>query len=175
MPLHELDPDLAKQIEKFARLMVNSASVSASILGMALKRALFGEKSDVKFDNTILDTARERLWEITEDGFHKTLDDAIRGLSGEAECDVQLQLAEIWHDRLERAARAISMTPAPIDSFDTLEPKDIVEGRKQLVFSLKGYCKFGAEFFKALTLDPPEQKKKSDVSSKVKGKEDISQ
>jgi len=86
---------------------------------------------------------------------------------------VQQELVEAWRQRLERATLAIFDDTAPIDSFDELEPKNIVEGRKLLVFSLKGYGKIGADFFKALTLDPPEQKKKS--SAKAKSKEDINQ
>lgn len=175
MPLHELDPDLARYIERFARLMVNAASVAASILGISVKRALFGEKSDVKFDNTILDTVRERLWETTEDDFHKTLDDAIKWLSGDAEDGAQQKLARIWHDCLERTALGIFDDTAPIASFETLEPKDVVDGRKQLVLALKGYGKLGAEFFKALSLEPLEPKKKSGGTSKGKSTAEISQ
>jgi len=173
MPLHDLNPRVASEIKTFARLMVNGSSEAAKILGVSLKRAFYGDKAEVKFDSASLDTPRERLWEITEDDFHNTLDDALERLSGDADGDVQQELVEAWRQRLERATLAIFDDTVPIDSFDELEPKNIVEGRKLLVFSLKGYGKIGADFFKALTLDPPEQKKKS--SAKAKSKEDICQ
>lgn len=159
MPLHQLDPERARDIEKFARLMVKGASEAAKILGGALKRALFGEKAEVKFDNTVLDTARERLWEITDEDFHDMLDHALSELTGDVEDDVQDRLARAWRQRLQRAAFNIFDDTAPIESFGQLEARDIVEGRKQLVLSSEGYGKLGAEFFKALGLDPPEQKR----------------
>jgi CRISPR system Cascade subunit CasA len=178
MPLHQLDPALTKQIEICARLMVNAASVAASMLGISVKRALYGDKADIKFDSTPLDTARERLWETTETGFHKTLDEAIKQTDGNA----QEKLKQMWRLSLERTALAIFDDTVPIESFDIFKvsrqnenKNNIVEGRKQLVFSLKGYGKLGAEFFKALRLDPPEQKKKSSAAPDGKSKEDISQ
>ncbi len=175
MPLHQLDPALVKQIETFARLMVNAASAATSILGISVKRALYGDKAEVKFDSTPLETVRERLWELTETDFHKTLDTTIKRLAEDMEGEAQEKLAQMWRQLLERATLTIFDDTAPIDSFDTLKPQNVVEGRKQLVFSLKGYGKLGAEFFKALTLDVPEQKKKSGAASKGKSKEDISQ
>lgn len=175
MPLHRLDPDLAKDVEKFARLMVNAASVAASFLGIALRRALFGAGAEVKRDKTILETPRERLWEITEDDFHKTLEAALTSLAEDPEGDEQEKLARTWRGRLEHAALAIFDDTAPVNSFDELEPEDVVEGRKFLVLSSKGYGKFGADFFKALGLEPPELKKKPGRASKEKSKEDISQ
>ena len=55
-----------------------------------------------------------------------------------------------------------------------LGAEDIVEGRKFLVLSLKGYGKFGANFFKALGVNPPEPKEKAGRASKAKSKAEIS-
>jgi CRISPR system Cascade subunit CasA len=175
MPLHRLDPELAKDVENFARLMVNAASVAAKILGISLKRARYGPKAEIKVDSTILETPRERFWEITEDDFHKTLDAALTSLAEDPEGDEQEKLARTWRGCLEHAALGIFDDTAPIESFDELEPEDVVEGRKFLVLSSKGYGKLGADFFKALRLEPPESKKKSGGTSKGKSTAEISQ
>jgi hypothetical protein len=75
----------------------------------------------------------------------------------------------------ERAAFAIFDDTAPIDSFDELDPEDIVEGRKLLVLSLKGYGQRGVDLFKALGIDLPEPKGKTRRTSKAKTKAEISQ
>jgi CRISPR system Cascade subunit CasA len=180
MPLHRLDPELAQDIENFARLMVNAASVAVWILGIALRRALFAPKSKVKSDQTVLDTPRERFWEITEDAFHQTLDTALTSLAGDPHGDEQEKLARTWRTCLERAALSIFDDTAPVDSLGELEPANVVEGHKFLAlslkgYSLKGYLKLGPSFFKALGLDPPELKRNPAHTSKVRSKEAISQ
>jgi CRISPR system Cascade subunit CasA len=175
MPLHRLDPELAKDIENFARLMVNAASVAASILGVALRRAVFGPKAEVKADQTVLTTPRERLWEITENDFHKTLDAAITSLADDPHGDEQEKLAHSWRQTLEHTALSIFDDTAPVDSIGELKPENVVEGRKFLVLSLKGYGKLGAGLFQALWLDPPEPKGKLARASKRNSKEAISQ
>lgn len=176
MPLHRLDPELAQDIEHFARLMVDAASVAVSILRVALRRALFGPKTEVKADQTILATPRERFWETTEGDFHQILDKALSSLAEDPDGDEEEKLARTWRGYLERAVLGIFDDTAPIDSLDELEPENVVEGRKLLVLSLKGYGKLGANFFKALgNLDPPETKKNSGRTSKVKSKKAISQ
>lgn len=178
MPLHDLDPDLADKTEALAGLMVDGSSEAAKILGMSLKRALYGEKAEIKFDSTPIETARERLWELTEDAFHRSLDEGLTWLrengGSDAEGKVQEGVAQAWRQRLERVALLIFDDTVPIESFEELDPKNVVEGRKQLVLALKGYGKLGTDFFKALTLLPPEQKKSGDTQ-KAKSKEDISQ
>jgi CRISPR system Cascade subunit CasA len=175
MPLHSVDPELAQEIEQLARLMAGAATTTASIIGIAIRRALFGSKTEVKFDQTVLDTARERFWETTETDFHKTLDAALSSLADDPQGDEQDKLAQAWRRYLERAAFAIFDDTVSIDSFDELEPKDIVEGRKFLALSLKGYGKLGADFFKALGIDPPETRKKPGGTSKAPSKAEISQ
>jgi CRISPR system Cascade subunit CasA len=174
MPLHSVDPKLAQEIEKFARNMIDSATIAASIVGVAIRRALFGSKTEVKLNQTTLDTARERFWETTEADFHKMLDAALSSLADDPRGDEQDKAAQAWRGCLERAAFAIFDDTAPIDCFDELKPEDIVEGRKLLVLSLKGYGKLGVDFFKALGIDPPEPKRKVRRTSKARSKEEIS-
>jgi len=176
MPLHRLDPELAQEVEKFARIMAGGASVAGSILGIALRRALFGPKAEVKLDQTILGTARERLWEITEDAFHKSLDEALSSLVDDPEGDAQDKLAQSWRGCLERAAHRIFNDTAPIESLHELDPQDVVEGRNFLVLALKGYGKIGSDFFRELgNLQPPETRKKRISTSKEKSKGEISE
>jgi len=157
MPLHEFEANMAKEIADFARLMVNGAAAAAKMLGLAVKRALYGEKGDVKLDSTPLETARERLWEMTEMDFHRMLDDAISWLHTESE-SAQIRLQNGWRILLRRVALSIFDDSVPFTSFDTIEPGDIVAGRTMLVLALEGYGKLGNEFFKALRLDPPPKK-----------------
>ena len=175
MPLHSVDPSFNKEIERFARIMVGTAKIAASIIGIGIRRALLGPKTEVKFDQTVLDTARERFWEITEVDFHKTLDIAVRSLAHDPQGDEQDKLVQAWHGCLERAAFSIFDDTASIDSFDELEPEHIVEGRRLLVFSLRGYGKLGVSFFNALGIDPPETKKKTGRASRAQTKSEISQ
>jgi CRISPR system Cascade subunit CasA len=174
MPLHSVDPRLSKEIEQFARIMVGAATIAASIIGIALRRAVFGSKTEVKFDQTVLDTARERFWGTTETDFHKTLDAAVSSLVNDPRGDEQDKLTQAWHGCLERAAFSIFDDTASIDSFDELEPEDIVEGRRFLVFSLRGFGKLGVNFFNALGIDPPETKK-AGRASKAQRQSEISQ
>jgi len=157
MPLHEYDPDTAEEIARYARLMVNGAAAATKMLGLAVKRALYGEKAEVKFDSTPLETARERLWELTETDFHHQLDDAIGWLHTEPD-SAQTRLQSHWRRLLQRAALSIFDDSVPFASFDTIEPGNIVAGRMMLVLALEGYGKLGNEFFKALGLDPPSKK-----------------
>jgi hypothetical protein len=156
--------------------MVDGASVAVSILGIALRRALFRPSAEVKLDQTILDTARKRFWEITEGDFHKTLDTALPSLGDDPEGDQQEKLAHRWRGCLERAAQTIFDDSAPLDSLDELRPEHVVEGRKLLVLGLKGYGKMGADLFKALgSLDVPESKKKRISMSRAKNTVERSQ
>jgi len=158
MPLHDLDPALMQSVQFFAKLMVNGSSEAAKIIGMAIKRALYGEKADIKFDSSPLVSAKERLWELTEASFHNKLDEAISWCRDVAIEDPQKRLAQGWRNLLEKTALSLFDDTAPIEAFEQLEPEDVVEGRKLLVFAMLGYGKLGKDFFKALTLDPPPQK-----------------
>jgi CRISPR system Cascade subunit CasA len=174
MPVHVVSSAaLAEELSQLATRLVDAASVAASILSMALRLALFGSKTEVKADQTVLATPREILWETTEDAFHQTLDTALTSLADDLQGDEQEKLARAWRDALEGAALNIFDDIAPVDSLGKLEPKNVVEGRRRLALSLKGYGTFGAVFFKALWLDPPEPKKKPSRTSKMKDKEAI--
>lgn len=174
MPLYAVDPQLSHALEAFARNMIDAAGKAALILAFAIRRALFGPKTEVKIDQTILDTARERFWQTTEADFYRTFDRALTTLADDPQGDEQDKASQGWRACLERAALGIFDDTVPIDSFDELEPEDIVEGRKLLVLSLKGYGKSGADFFKPLGIDLPQPTQKARRTSKSKHKTEIS-
>lgn len=162
LPLHYVgDETLAEEIGHLASLMIDAAGVTASALGVAVRFALFGPKSEVKTDTTLLEGARERLWGDTDAAFHRLLDTAIDRLTDDPEGQQQDALAMDWRAILERHALAIFDDTAPIDSFDLIPPEDVVSGRKLLSLAMNGYGKLGTELFKALGLTPPEAKKKA--------------
>jgi hypothetical protein len=146
--------------------MIDAAGITASALGVALRLALFGARSEVKTDTTLLEAARERLWDNTDAEFHRRLDAAIDTFADETADDPQGDLAEGWRKTLERHALAIFDDTAPIDSFDQIPPEDVVSGSKLLSLAMNGYGKLGSELFKSLGLNPPEAKKKAAKQSK---------
>jgi CRISPR system Cascade subunit CasA len=162
LPLHCVGDDaLATEIATFASCLIDAANVAASALGIALRLALFGPRSEVKTDTTLLEAARERLWDETDAAFHNLLDTAIDALADDAAEHPQGDLADKWRAILARRALDIFDDTAPIDSFDQIPPEDVVSGRKLLSLALNGYGKLGTELFKALALPPREAKKKA--------------
>lgn len=166
MPLHTLDPEVAVIVEKIARLMIESAVIASRILGQALRRGIFGAKTEVRVDQTLLYAAVERFWEATEHHFHAELDKAADFSVDDPDGVRHDALAQHWRKVLRGAAYKIFDDTAPIDSFRVLEAEDVVEGRKSLAFAMEGYGKLGADFFKALGLTPPEIKSKKTKDSK---------
>ncbi len=172
LPLHCVgDAMLAEDIARLASLMVDAAGVVASALGTALRLALFGPKSEVKADTTILEAARERLWDDTDSDFHRLLDLAIEAFTDDTVENPQGALAEKWRAILARRALVIFDDSAPIESFDLIPPADVVAGRKLLSLAMKGYGKFGTELYKVLALTSPEARKKAGKQGKHATKE----
>lgn len=165
MPLHSLDPSHAADLQRLARLMVGAASDTVHMLSSALRRALFGPNAEVRIDQTVLSAPAERFWLATEDEFHKILDAAPDALGNDPRGDKQEKLAREWRNSLEHAALRIFDETASINDFGELEPERIVEARKILVFSLKGFGKSGSQFFRLLGLDPPKAVRTIDGAS----------
>jgi CRISPR system Cascade subunit CasA len=167
LPLHCVGDDtLAEDIATFASCLIDAAGITASALGTALRLALFGPRSEVKTDTTLLEAARERMWDETDAAFHHLLDTAIDTFADETADNPQGGLAKNWRAILERHALAIFDDTAPIESFDQIPPEDVVAGRKLLSLAMNGYGKLGTELFKALCLTSPEAKKKAAKQSK---------
>ena len=131
----------------------SSASTAASALGIAIKIVLV---ADAKLDSTLLDGPRERFWTDTERDFHNLLNDAITQL--EAGGDAQTALAGRWCQTLEQAALHIFDETVPLDALGVIDPKRVVEARRLLVLTFKGFGKFGQGLFKELGLPSAKRK-----------------
>jgi CRISPR system Cascade subunit CasA len=171
MPLHLVrEESLASAFSRFASILVNSAKIVGSLLAASMRIALFSEKGQAGSDSTILDVPRERLWEETEDKFHRLLDEAVRVLAGEDE-DPDKPLREEWRKTLEQTALRIFDDAAPTDAFGEIDPAQVVSARKLLALGLKGYGKYGQSLFKELILTSLEEAKKRGKTSR-KSKEE---
>ena len=141
-----------------ARDLVAAANVAAGVLGQAVKMALYGLGADVGANTTPLATTRDRFWADTNDSFFATLNDIsmhpIEQLTGERAAG----LAQSWRAVLERAALAIFDDMVPVQDALSNDIKRVVEGRRFLWSTLRGYGKRGVEFFKDLQLPMPETK-----------------
>jgi CRISPR system Cascade subunit CasA len=158
LPMHLVrDEALAQALSEFASVLVKSARVvEEDMLALALRVALFGDKGKAGWDSTVLGPPCDRLWDETNNAFHRMLDEAV-GLLARDETDEQrTKLKERWRLTLERAALAIFDEVAPIDEFDVVDPARIVRARRMLALGLKGYGKYGKSFFGKLVLPLPE-------------------
>ena len=156
MPLHAVaDPDLANRLRILADHLVKAASTAVSALGIAVKSALLD--ADAKFDLTLLDAPRERLWTDTEREFHDVITEAVAQFERN-ERDVEIALAERWRRTLEQRALRIFDETAPLDDFDAIDPRRVVEARRFLVLAFKGFGKIGRGLFNDLGLPPTEPK-----------------
>jgi CRISPR system Cascade subunit CasA len=169
LPLHCIGDDrLANKIATLASCAIDAAVLTTSALGTTLRLAFFGPRSEVKTDTTLLEAARERLWDETDNAFHRLLDDAIEVLSDDPDGEQRDRLAEQWRSILQHHALKIFDDTAPIESFDQIPPEDVVEARKRLFFALSG-----KKLYDALGLPPPEPKKKSTKQDKRSGKGEL--
>jgi len=170
MPLHAVsDPDLANRLRILADHLVKAASTAVSALGIAVKSALLD--ADAKFDSTLLDAPRERLWTDTEREFHDVIAEAVAQFERN-ERDVETVLAERWRRTLEQRALRIFDETAPLDDFDAIDPRRVVEARRFLVLAFKGFGKMGRGLFNDLGLPPTEPKGGRSNEARSKGKED---
>lgn len=169
LPLHLVhDEGLAGALSEFASILVGGAAAVSSLLTVALRIALFGEKGKAGFDSTVLDAPRERLWDETDSEFHHLLDVAIEQLTDDDNSASRNKLKERWRRTLEKTALTIFDEVAPIDEFGELDPGRIVSARKLIALGLKGYGKYGRSLFEELVLPPPEGTQKRGKSTRRK-------
>jgi len=159
MPLHAVaDPVLADRLRDFADHLVKAASTAASALGIAVRTALFGGDAKIDSNATLLDAARERFWADTERDFHNLLTDAIVQLKIVDEGETQTALSERWRGTLEQHVLRIFDETAPLDDFGAIDPKQVVDSRRFLALTFKGFCKMGRDLFNTLGLPSPQPK-----------------
>ena len=88
------------------------------------------------------------------------------------ERDVEIALAERWRRTLEQRALRIFDETAPLDDFDTIDPRRVVEARRFLVLAFKGFGKMGRGLFNDLGLPATQPKGGRSNEARAKGKED---
>jgi CRISPR system Cascade subunit CasA len=157
MPLHALADQTGREgLRDLAQRLVESANFVAGFLVVAVRRALYGDGLKIDADSTVLSSVREGFWDKTENSFH----DRLRTASLRLEMDGSagdLALIELsWAHELRNVALDLFDSRVPLDAFESLDPRTIVDARRSLVLSLLGFGKSGAQFFRAIGLRPPE-------------------
>jgi CRISPR system Cascade subunit CasA len=153
MPVIEpSDPERAKVFVLLLRQLIAGATEAASLLGRAVRRALFSDGAKVPLDAGLLTTLRARFWAETETAFLARVHEAA-GESPDAEA---VRLA--WLRDLSRTARALFAEAAPIDASGAdRRPDRIAAAAKNLNFALNGIGKDGTALFSELGLPLPEK------------------
>jgi CRISPR system Cascade subunit CasA len=160
------DDNINAIIKALARSWVNAADLVANQLVSAVKRALYGEKGKAERDSTVLEPVKARFWADTEQDFYAKLQAAAAEFETKLAEDKD-HLASLntaagtrWLKSLTRHALTIFDDTVPIDDAQNDKIKDVIDGRKMLVFALAGYGAVGGPLFDALGQPPRETKSK---------------
>ena len=141
-----------KDFTLLLRQLIAGASEAASLLGRAVRRALFSDGAKVALDAGLLTTVRSRFWDATETGFLLHVRDA----AGET-VDAQA-IRRAWLRDLSSTARSLFAQAAPMDGTGAdRRPDRIAAAAKSLDFAMKGYGKDGEALLGKLGLPLPEE------------------
>jgi CRISPR system Cascade subunit CasA len=143
-------------IAERAKDFVAAADDVVWALRQAVKTALYGDGTKIGSDTTPLTTARDRFWSDTNDRFFAILNDFSSRPSEEPAGAAASKQAESWRGVMEHAALAIFDDTAPMQDTLSQQVKRVVEGRRFLVRTLRGYGPRGIALFKNLQLPVPE-------------------
>ncbi|MCV0369522.1 type I-E CRISPR-associated protein Cse1/CasA [Filomicrobium sp.] len=158
------DTTCDEQVRELAKRFITSADFAASQLISATKRALYGERGDAKWNSSVFDAVRNRIWSDTEEPFYRTLGIAAKNLFASREnladqlAAIQQEFGSSWRIVLRQACLAIFDDAVPIEDAQSDKIKDVIEGRKMLVFALEGYGPVGKKIFGELSLPLPAKK-----------------
>ena len=145
-------PEHTKDFTLLLRQLIAGASEAASLLGRAVRRALFSDGAKVALDAGLLTTVRSRFWDATETDFLLQVRDAA-GESVDAEA-----IRRAWLRFLSSTARVLFAQAAPIDATGTdRRPDRIAAAAKSLDFAMRGYGKDGEALLAKLGLPLPER------------------
>lgn len=131
MPILAIDEGHEAVFKAYAERLVQTASLTASMLRKQLKLAIFGE-ADVRGDIGFI---QSDFWSATESQFFdqvRLLRDAIRQGDGE-----QVVLKN-WLTVMKRAAFTIFDTYSQTGDFDAADPRRVALARNELAKSLNG-------------------------------------
>ena len=136
------------------RLFIASAADVASLLGRAVRRALFSDGTKVPLDAGLIATLRERFGEATELMFLRLVQECAAG-------EDPMALRRRWLAQMTTAARTLFVEAAPIDARGAdHRPDRIAAAARGLDFALRGFGKDGDALFRQLGLPSPEKAKK---------------
>jgi CRISPR system Cascade subunit CasA len=171
MPLHALADDAANaSLASLAARLIGGTDAVARLVAGAVKFALFGKKSKVKFNSTALSNAREAIWDETEAMFYDRLREVADMLEQNVAADFETIVCG-WRDTLQEVALGVFDRQVPLTDVGVLNPARIVEARRDLVWSLRGYGKAGGDIFTKLQRAPPEQRKSANAHRAASGTE----
>ena len=160
------DPSDDGLVHDFAERFVKAADLVANQLTNAVRRALYGETTKADRDSTVLDAVRQRFWADTEQDFYAALRDTAEALIAAKEDSherieaIRQERGKVWLADMRKSALAIFDDAVPIEDAESDRIKDVIEGRKMLMFALTGFGAVGTQIFAALQLPPMESKAK---------------
>jgi CRISPR system Cascade subunit CasA len=159
-----------KNVADMGRRLVASAELVAIALTSAVKLALYGPKSEVKGDSTVLEPVRQRFWADTEQDFYAALRQAAEALVPDGTPvkrpgDVKVASGEIWRRTLRCHALRIFDDTVPIEDAAADDIKHIVDGRRNLGLMLDGHSPAGRKLLSELQLPAPANKSKQGASA----------
>jgi CRISPR system Cascade subunit CasA len=157
MPLPGTKPEAAEAFARVARRLVDAAGLAASALRGAVRQARFSR--DTSVDSAPLSGVYEDFWAATSDLFFYLLGAITKA---EDRREAALDAAALpWQRRLKSTALQLFDEAAPLDpSTVSVDPKRIVEARRNLIGTLDGRGPMGRRLFEALQLSPPEPRGK---------------
>jgi CRISPR system Cascade subunit CasA len=145
-------PEHTKDFVLLLRQLIAGATEVASLLGRAVRRALFSDGAKVALDAGLLATVRSRFWDATENAFLLQVQNAA-GETVDAEA-----VRQAWLPDLSRTACTLFAEAAPIDATGAdRRPERIAAAARNLDFALRGFGKDGAVLLGKLGLPLPEK------------------
>lgn len=154
-------------IKDLTRAWVQAADGVSSQLVTAVRVALYGPKGKADRDSATLGPVRARFWTETEPEFFRHLRAAADEIEAKADelsdhlLDVQSAAGGRWLRTLTRHALGIFDETVPLDDAESDRIRDVIDGRKLLVLTLKGYGAAGKALFHQLHQTVPETKGKN--------------
>jgi CRISPR system Cascade subunit CasA len=150
-PLHlAASPETQIRLDETAVAFARAADEVASLLIVALRRALFNEGAKPAADRTIFEGARAAFYEATEDAFHGALDTLLA-----AEAPVDDSAPRAWLDATTKAAEATFADVAPVPIDDPERAARTVSAYNQFRAASRGFGTDGRKLFAILGLAPP--------------------
>ena len=160
-PMHMTKtPDQQSELDKFARILADTADQVAALLQSGLKQGLLKGRKSVPKDKGVIDQAGMSFFDATEDAFHGFLDDLLREMPENGCLPDPAKYTRRWLNIMRRTALSIFDQLAPVSMQDAEKAESVVAGYGRLSATLSGWTKQSKPLFSKLELPLPERKKK---------------